>query len=162
MKLTFELAKKLYSSEDEELKEFALLNYPELKERKYPRFEDIDIVGYYIAAGDENTPVKVDSYTNIPGGLKGNSCNIDVWPTRELAEASLALSQLTQIRDAYNKLEEATNTYVYVWKTIHDDFSTSNIQRGLFYKVLHFNTQELCEKFIINNKELLNIAKPLI
>ena len=107
----------------------------------------IDLLGKII----EMNPVYVSEY------------NKSMWPTRELAEAALALSQLCQLRDRYNG----------DWKPDWTDLNTKYticakknmlVKEGfLTYSTpLCFKTGELRDEFYNNFKDLIEIAKPLL
>lgn len=89
--------------------------------------------------------------------------NRNIWPTKELAEASLALSQLTQLRKAWIGDWEPN------WKTSTPKFCISvrseEIMVDIFwqlYFLLSFPTSEMAEEFCTTFKDLLIIAKPLL
>ena len=89
--------------------------------------------------------------------------NKNIFPTKEEAEACLALAQLCQLRDRYND----------GWKPNWDDggekhcvyFHDNEINSAYTYsshRVLTFKTQELRDKFLENFKDLIETAKPLL
>jgi hypothetical protein len=89
--------------------------------------------------------------------------NKNIFPTKEEAEACLALAQLCQLRDRYND----------GWKPDWDDggekhcvyFHDNEINSAYTYsshRVLTFKTQELRDKFLENFKDLIETAKPLL
>lgn len=86
----------------------------------------------------------------------------NTFPSRELAEASLALAQLIQLRDRYNGdnkgfINNAYNYCIYVYD--------SNIIKTVYnntQELLSFRTEELRDKFYDNFKDLMEIAKPLL
>lgn len=92
--------------------------------------------------------------------IKGNR---NIFPTKEEAEACLALSQLCQLRDRYNdgwKPCWNTNTMkhcIYV--------SKGEIRGGHQFensRILTFEKREIRDKFLENFKDLIEIAKPLL
>ena len=91
------------------------------------------------------------------------SKNRNLFPTKEEAEACLALAQLCQLRDIYNegwKPDWKNGTEKY---SIY--FNADKIYSGDIYKtqsVLSFKTKELRDKFLENFKGLIEIAKPLL
>lgn len=110
----------------------------------------------------------VESNSEI-GSISGyiSTINRNVFPTKEEAEACLALSQLCQLRDAYNGEPLAD------WC----DWANSNqkkyciiIHKGEIYKdnyvnltkILSFKTGELRDKFVKNFEDLILTAKPLL
>lgn len=89
--------------------------------------------------------------------------NKNLFPTKEEAEACLALAQLCQLRDRYNdgwkpNWKNGTEKYsIY--------FNADKIYSGDIYKtqsVLSFKTKELRDKFLENFRDLIEIAKPLL
>ena len=89
----------------------------------------------------------------------------NVFPTKSLAEAALALAQLLQLRDVYNDgwvpdyrdNNTKYNIHVYVDKL-------SAINNVGSHNVMHFKTPELRNTFLKEPeiRKLLEIAKPLL
>ena len=89
--------------------------------------------------------------------------NKNIFPTREEAEASIALAQLCQLRDRYNG----------GWKP---DWESGNVKPSItffegeirpydgwnFHSVLAFRTTELRDEFAKNFADLIEKAKPLL
>ena len=93
------------------------------------------------------------------------SINRNVFPTKELAEAALALAQLLQLRDRYN------NGWIPDWKNVSIKYIIYVVEDRLIadycyitQHVLHFKSEKLRDEFLnapeIN--KLLQIAKPLL
>lgn len=86
--------------------------------------------------------------------------NRNIFPTKELAEATLALAQLSQLRDAYNAtfIGESSKFYkIYrIGNTIYIASCVTNTSPLSFY------TKELADEFLKNFKDLIEIAKPLL
>lgn len=118
------------------------------------RWEDLKkISGAYVnensKIGNTNMVVTYNFYKNV-------------FPTKEEAEACLALSQLCQLRDFYND----------GWKP---DYKDDNVKYLLYYwgdtitkshttgasNLLIFKTEKLRDKFLENFEDLIKIAKPL-
>lgn len=86
------------------------------------------------------------------------------FPTKEEAEACVALAQLCQLRDRYNG----------GWKPNWEDYNETKyciefcqgrietIDRVNCHKILTFKTEELRDKFLENFNGLIEIAKPLL
>ena len=96
-----------------------------------------------------------------------NAININIlWPTREEAEASIALAQLLQLRDRYNEGWKPD------WMEGEGEKFCINITLGNIVKtewygmrhVLYFRTEELRNKFLScpEIRKLIEIAKPLL
>lgn len=86
----------------------------------------------------------------------------NIFPTKELAEAALALAQLLQLRDRYNGdnkgfIYNKDNYCITFFNNSIFKCWNSNIQQ-----VLAFRTIELRDEFYNNFKDLIEIAKPLL
>lgn len=155
-KLTKEVAEKMYKSEDESVRAFALSNYPELEEVLPKTWEELgNLDGYYITQEAD-----VIKWRFKPSLIDKNK---DTYPTRELAEAALALAQLLQLRDRYNGdwvADWSDGSWKYSIDVYKGDLYT-DVYRGI-QKLMHFKTAELRDKFLENFRELLETAKPLL
>ena len=106
----------------------------------------------------------INSFSGITHFSLVNSanCTKNIFPTKELAEAVLALAQLLQLRDRYNGDNEGfifnkNNYCISVYNYNIDKSWNAQIQR-----VLAFRTKELGDEFYNNFKDLIEIAKPLL
>ena len=129
------------------------------KENELPtKWEDLKkLKGYYV-----NDLSEIFSLRNANMTISKN-----LFPTKAEAEACLALSQLCQLRDAYNGEPLAdwcnwTNSYqkkhcivIYKGEIHKDDYV--NIS-----KILSFKTEKLRDKFVENFEDLILTAKPLL
>ena len=126
-------------------------------ERKLPkRWEDLPFVeGWFI-----------DAKCRIieTGRLSSQEYNKNTFPTKEEAEACLALAQLCLLRDRYN------DGWKPNWEDDEEQKHVVFIHRGeicveTFFTVQHslaFKTEELRDKFLENFKDLIETAKPLL
>jgi len=155
--LSLETAKLMYQSSDLAIKQFALDNYPELGIKSLPKtWEELkEISGYYIDAEDDS----VNSIQEV----KTSSSTQSVFETREQAEASIALAQLSQLKKVYNGDWEAD------WSKIANKFcleySSGKIEKRVYsatQQFLTFKTSELREEFLKNFRDLIEQAKPLL
>lgn len=102
--------------------------------------------------------VRGKNYIYLPENL--------VAPNKELADATKALLKLLFLRDYYNEgwqpdWKDDTWKYVILAKVgIYWEFIVDN--KASYYRVLHFKSREIAEKFLKEQKELLEIAKPLL
>jgi len=90
----------------------------------------------------------------------------DVFPTKELAEASLALSQLLQLRDVYNgdwkvDLNNKPNEMRYIIIN-HCNNISKRANCGGDNIILSFEKENIRNQFFTNFQDLLEIAKPLL
>ena len=105
-----------------------------------PTFEDI---------------VKERNYIYLPENL--------VAPNKELADAVVALLKLLFLRDYYNEgwqpdwKNEEKKFSIEIYEGEFDTFESIECQR-----VFSFKTEEIRDKFLEEQRELLEIAKPLL
>jgi len=113
-----------------------------------------NISGYYISSSSsEITPSSVINAIN---------CTKNVFPTKELAEATLALAQLLQLRDRYNGDNKG---FIFDKVNYCITFFNNSICKSwdvYTHRVLAFRTKELGDEFYNNFKDLIEIAKPLL
>lgn len=99
-----------------------------------------------------------DEYYYLPNDLEA--------PSKELADAAVALLKLLFLRDYYNdgwKPDWKDDTWkyvIFVKMGIYWEFIVDN--KASYYRVLHFKSRKIAEKFLEEQKELLEIAKPLL
>ena len=129
------------------------------KEKELPtKWEDLKkLDGFYVDVDSE-----IDSISD--GDI--SAINRNVFPTKAEAEACLALSQLCQLRDAYNGEPLAD------WCDWADDntkycieICDNRISKDYYIstrRVLAFKTEQLRYKFVENFEELILTAKPLL
>nr|DAX66030.1 MAG TPA: hypothetical protein [Caudoviricetes sp.] len=85
------------------------------------------------------------------------------YPTQELADASEALRRLLFLRDYYNEgwqpdwKNEEKKFSIEIYEGEFDTFESVECQR-----VFSFKTEEIRDKFLEEQRELLEIAKPLL
>ena len=158
IKMSLDLAKQMLGK-DEAMDMLIKQNFSDeelgIKPKLPKKWEDIEeIKGFYIDKGfsieclGRSLPMK--QYRNIV-------------PTKELAKAILALCQLLYLRDIYNDGWEA-NWSDASWK------HSINREKNTLIKGFHidlarpmtFKSPELCDEFMTNFKDLLEIAKPLL
>jgi hypothetical protein len=112
--------------------------------------------------------IKQDSACNVVNTTVGCTRSTvedrNLLPSKELAEAMLALCQLIQLRDCYNDgwVPDWTNggelkyvIFTYEGAIILDRVWTAN-------RILTFKTVELRDQFLENFQDLIETAKPLL
>ena len=154
--LTKEIAQKMYESNEQSLKDFALLNYPELGKKQLPKtWEELkDVKGWYI---EYNSIVVGANYPNSDNEDK------NIFATKEQAEASIAMAQLSQLREVYRDgwkpdFSNSETKYViefYENKIYKDECCGTN-------NFLSFQSAEVRDEFLENFRDLILIAKPLM
>ena len=126
------------------------------KEIKLPKtWEELERVsGYFINGSSQIVEAK-----NVRT-IRGNEFT---FPTKEEAEASVALAQLCQLRDRYNngwKPDWNGTTQKYVIRFHENAISRETSRR--YRAVLSFKSKELLDLFVENFKDLLETAKPFL
>jgi len=160
VKISLETAQRWCNGTDNELKQLAVQTYPELAKKELPESwaELNEITGYYV--GGESEVFQVFGNKNFCNSFKQNR---NVFATKEQAEASIAMAQLSQLMKVYNDGWEPD------WTKGTDKYSIS------FYKeditichmiyarcFLTFKEKETAELFLENFRELIEQAKPLL
>lgn len=163
IKISLETAQRWANGTDEELKGLALQTYPELDKKELPKsWEELERYkkgkpsGFYAYRND--TIVECISFNNT----NCRSYPI-VFATKEQAEASIALAQLSQLREVYR------NGWVPDWSDINQlksciYFENSKIiirNRWELNCFLSFQDVEIRDLFLDNFEELIEKAKPL-
>jgi hypothetical protein len=157
LSIDLDTATRWYNSTDKELKALALETFPELGKKELPKtWEELDeINGFYI---DTISSIRLveDRRTSDPD-------NINVFATKEQAEASLALAQLSQLREVYRK------GWVPNWKDIKYKycifFENNLIHTNYFVGCMHFlsfQDEKTKNLFLENFRDLIEQAKPLM
>ena len=86
------------------------------------------------------------------------------YPSQDLANAAEALRRLLFLRDYYNEgwQPDWSNHNEIKWtiENVHNNLTVTN--EYTFNQVMFFNSEKLAYKFLEEQKELLEIAKPLL
>jgi hypothetical protein len=155
LKISKETANRWYNGSDTELKQLALQTFPELAEKELPKsWGDLkEIEGFY-TNGDSNI-------FSTRGCTKKR--NRKLFATKEQAEASIALAQLSQLMKVYN------NGWVADWKSNKDKhviyFNEDNLIKSINNynsRFLSFKDEKTRDLFLENFRELIETAKPLL
>jgi hypothetical protein len=156
IKLSLEMATKWYGGIVPELKALALQTYPELAVKELPKtWEELGkIEGYY-----------VDSYSDVNyiDIVEVENLNKNIFATKDQAEASIALAQLSQLLAIYNDewvADYVSGEHFYV---IYFDSDKIEISKASKVKsFLNFKYRKTAELFLENFKDLIQTAKPLL
>jgi len=130
--------------------------FKEIKPKRPTKWSDFYLIsGAYITSG---------SNINTIQDKRNDDIDKNTWPTKELAEASLALCQLVRYRDAWNEgwVPDWTdiNTSKYVIHPFKGELHTDHY--ALVQSVLSFKSTGIRDEFLKTFKDLLEIAKPLL
>ena len=118
------------------------------------------VAGEGYVKGDSSCRV-IDATDSFP---RDSTNDRNLLPSKELAEAMLALCQLIQLRDCYN------DGWTPDWTDCSESKHTIYPYRNVFTtgytwvnsRILIFKTQELRDQFLENFRDLIEIAKPLL
>lgn len=142
---------------DEEKSTFEKIVFKKVENELPKKWEDLENVnGHY-----------VDSWGGVIcyyGVNTPDHTNKNIFPTKEEAEACIALAQLCQLRNRYN------GDWKPNWRTgseikyciIIDENKIIESQYITLNQVLAFKTKELRDKFLENFRDLIETAKPLL
>jgi hypothetical protein len=157
VKISLETAKRWYNGTDNELKELAVQTYPEVAKKELPKsWVDLGkINGYYLNLESKAKSI-FDCHTD--------KCNSSIFATKEQAEASIALAQLSQLMKVYNDGWEPdweNSSYSKFAIYYHENMLKTNplINAQCF---LSFKDEETAKLFLENFRELIETAKPLL
>ena len=142
---------------DRENSTFEKIVFKKVENELPKRWKDLHQVKGW-AVGEDNKIYSVERYTWEEYGRK------NIFPTKEEAEACVALAQLCQLRDRYN------DGWKPDWDSMSETKYVLEISRNIvvknFYgnrhKILAFKTEELRDKFLENFRDLIETAKPLL
>ena len=113
--------------------------------------------GYYI-----NSSSQIQPYTS----KETDNDNKNTWPTKELAEAALALSQLLQLRDRWNGDWKAdysmSGQYKFVIGTYFNKVCENDLGFSQKNHPLVFKSPDLRHLFFKTFRDLIETAKPLL
>lgn len=157
-KLSLETAKQMYA-QGGAAKSFALDNYTEaeLTKKSLPKtWEELGhITGYYTAI------YSTISRVNIQPACDQNQ---NVFLTEPQAEASIALAQLSQLREVYREgwTPDWENNSQTKW-CIEPKYNGFEIEWWLVNgQFLSFQSKEIAQEFLNNFRDLIEQAKPLM
>ena len=153
--LTKEIAQKMYESNEQSLKDFALLNYPELAKKQLPKsWEELgEIKGYYV-----NSSCLIKTLEN-----EVFNSNRNTFATKEQAEASIALAMLSQLREVYRdgwKPDWCNGSDKFSIEIYEDKIYCDNVLGSCQF--LSFQSPEIRDEFLENFRDLILTAKPLL
>ena len=98
----------------------------------------------------------IGGYHDRSKPYQGGHCTV---PTKELAEAFVAMMQLMSLRQAWIGGVESCH---YGYAIMLDVCKNTVVSNGTIHRSLTFPTQEMAEDFMNCFKDLLEIAKPLV
>lgn len=141
---------------DKENSTFEKIVFKKIENELPKKWEDLYMVkGWFV---DFHSNVVTTNNMHTADSVK------NIFPTKEEAEACLALAQLCQLRDRYNDGWKP-NWAMYKTEKWCIEVVNYKITKNTYYtihRVLAFKTKELRDKFLENFRDLIKIAKPLL
>jgi hypothetical protein len=156
VQLSLEMAKKWFEGDNTELKDLAVQTYPELAKEQLPKsWEDLKkIDGYSVSIFSK---IKYYQKTDCVESV------FFTFATKEQAEASIAMAQLSQLMKVYNDghvADYSGNSLNYYIRFMRNEL---RIDSSYCYRsFLRFKDKETAQLFLENFKDLLEQAKPLL
>ena len=140
---------------DKENSTFEKIVFKKIENKLPKKWEDLyEVKGWF-----------VDFHSDVvtSGSMRTGDSVKNRFPTKEEAEACIALAQLCQLRDRYNDgwkpdWKKDTDKYTIIYSSDKIDTSFSVYSQ----RILSFKTVELRDKFLENFRDLIEIAKPLL
>lgn len=122
-----------------------------------PEWKDLGHVGGWYIRSDSAVVVSSDYVTS-------GDHNRNTWPSKEEAEAALALSQLCQWRDKYNEgwKPDWSNSRQYKYVIVYEKECFMVGVRRFTSCPLSFKSTEIRDKFLEDFRDLIEVAKPLL
>jgi len=153
IKISLETATRWYNGTDKELKDLAAQTYPELLKKELPKsWEELkEISGYYV--NSVTSAVREFENTTTTASDK------NIFATKEQAEASIALAQLSQLIAIYN--DDWTNDRLKN-VIIFDREEIKIVEAFDYRRFLTFKDEKTAKEFLNNFKDLILTAKPLL
>jgi len=155
--LSLETAKELYKQGGAS-KQFALDNYSEeeLIKKELPKsWKELEYIkGYFI----HSTSGEIINYT--PNSPKNT--NKDVFPTKEYAEAALALAQLLQLYEVWKGKNDYDSINGLTFSISRTTKNTIVAYCTVKNRVFQFSEFSKAKEFLTTFKDLFEIAKPLL
>jgi hypothetical protein len=156
IKITEETALRWKNGTDNELKELAKMTFPELFKKELPKsWNDLKVVSGYYPTSDST----IKYSTGVLKCLTKNN-----FATEEQAKASIALSQLSQLKAVYNDGWIADwsnpNTNKYCIEFVRNTIGSYIRQKNNAF--LSFKDAETRDLFLENFSDLILQAKSLL
>lgn len=146
IELTLEQAKEYYGK-DKTIDTILLVNFPELRPKKY---EDLGKINGYII----QISSAIDSL-NAP--YDASHINRNIYKTEKEAKSSLAKAQLSQLMAVYRGdwLPDWNDTSTAKWCISRHGISISIVEHITYYHYLSFPTREIAQEFLTNFEQLI-------
>ena len=142
---------------DREKSTFESIVFKKVEAKELPKsWEGLKIIDGFFVSNLGYIEKVSDNYTAA-------NHNKNIFPTKEEAEACLALAQLCQLRDRYNDGWKPDWTDFTMKPSIyfHKEIATTGENRSE-RTILYFRSEKIRDEFLENFRDLIETAKPLL
>jgi hypothetical protein len=158
LEIDLSTATRWFNGTDKELKALAIQTYPELVKKGLPKsWGDLEEINGWFS----NT----DSFICNVNDTRTFPTNKNVFATKEQAEASLALAQLSQLMKVYNDGWQPNYKEPLEMKytiTFYEDKLSKYGNHNTMHNFLTFKKEKTRDLFLENFRDLIEKAKPLL
>ena len=166
VKIDIETAKKWYNGSDENLKTLALqvFSEEELTDNGFPNNWEEFCKNHHTCENDSCVDIFSYIVTCSNNHVRSSLFDKNLLPNKKYAEGILALCQLTQLRDCYRQgwVPDWNNCENIKYSIVVQYNKITSIYRWNVQSFLSFQTSEICDKFLNNFKDLIELAKEYI
>src|SRR5574344_1464870 len=163
IKLDIETAKKWYNGNENSLHTLALQAFSEeeLTDDGLPNNWEEFCKNYHNCEEDSFVGTSGNIVTCSNNHGRSSLYDKNLLPNKKYAEGILALCQLTQLRDCYRQgwVPDWNNRENIKYSIIVQYNKITSIYRRNVQNFLSFQTSEICDKFLNNFKDLIELAK---
>ena len=166
IKVDIETAKKWYNGSDDSLKTLAkqAFSEEELTDDDLPNNWEEFCKNYHTCENDSCVGTSSNIVTCNKNNRRSSILNKNLLPNKKYAEGILALCQLTQLRDCYRQgwVPDWSNCDEIKYSIVLKYTKITSVERWYIQSFLSFQTSEICDKFLNNFKDLIELAKEYI
>ena len=166
VKIDIETAKKWYNGSDENLKTLALqvFSEEELTYNGLPNNWEEFCKNHHTCENDGCIDIFSYIVTCSNNHVRSSLFDKNLLPNKKYAEGILALCQLTQLRDCYRQgwVPDWSNCEDIKYSIVLQYTKIISIGKWNVQSFLSFQTSEICDKFLNNFKDLIELAKEYI
>ena len=166
IKVDIDTARKWYNGSDDSLKTLAkqAFSEEELTDDGLPNTWEEFCKNYHNCEEDSFVGTSGNIVTCSNNHGRSSLYDKNLLPNKKYAEGILALCQLTQLRDCYRQgwKPDWSNCDEIKYSILLQYAKISSIERWNVQSFLSFQTSEICDKFLNNFKDLIELAKEYI
>ena len=166
LKLTLEVASKMYKNATNEIRIILENTFPELKKNNYP-MSHAELQNILIREGRYTSFIHIDSTIREEYTIKNNTTeNKNISIRNRRSQQHLAFIQLVALRDKWNEIDEFEpdweNHQVYKYCIQYRDNTIVADEYYAISRILAFKTKETRDLFLKTFENLIECAKDFI